>query len=104
MAAGKTTLLKVLTGLYTPTKGKIHLDEVTINKTNVRLYRNKFAVVFSDFCLFEGVADLHYQDLSFEAESIAKRFKLKPWMLTHQDASDDASIKLSAGERRRAAC
>ena len=99
---GKTTLLKVLTGLYTPTQGTIQLGEVAVNETNLRLYRNKFAVVFSDFCLFEGVADIHYQNLSFEAVSIAKRFKLKPWMLTPQDAVD-ASVKLSAGERRRAA-
>lgn len=100
--SGKTTLLKVLTGLYAPTSGAIHLDGVAIDATNVGLYRTKFAVVFSDFCLFEQVADLHYDEFSFEAERDAKRLRLKPWMLAPRDASD-GSAKLSAGERRRAA-
>jgi putative ATP-binding cassette transporter len=100
--SGKTTLLKVLTGLYTPTKGQIFLDTSAVNETNVRIYRTKFAVVFSDFCLFEQVADLHFEELSVEAERVAKRFRLKPWMLAPR-RSNDASAKLSAGERRRAA-
>jgi putative pyoverdin transport system ATP-binding/permease protein len=100
--SGKTTLLKVLTGLYTPTKGTIRFDDVTINEKNVRLYRNKFAVVFSDFCLFEGVADLNHEELTVEAELIAKRFRFKPWMLSPRD-TPDGSVKLSAGERRRMA-
>ena len=100
--SGKTTLMKVLTGLYTPTNGSIQFDDVPVNEKNVRQYRSKFAVVFSDFCLFEDVADLHYEALSFEAERIAKRFKFKRWMLTPRDTSD-GSMKLSTGERRRAA-
>ena len=92
----------MLTGLYTPTEGTILFDDVPVNETNVRLYRTKFAVVFSDFCLFEDVADLDYQELSFEAEHIARRFKFKRWMLVPRNSSD-ASVKLSAGERRRAA-
>lgn len=100
--SGKTTLLKVLTGLYTPAKGTIRFDDVTINEKNVRLYRSKFAVVFSDFCLFEGVADLNHEELTVEAERIAKRFRFKPWMLSPRDTLD-GSVKLSAGERRRMA-
>jgi putative ATP-binding cassette transporter len=100
--SGKTTLLKVLTGLYTPAKGTIRFDDVSVNEKNVRLYRSKFAVVFSDFCLFEDVADLNYEELSVEAERIARRFKFKPWMLAPRDTLD-RSAKLSAGERRRAA-
>jgi putative ATP-binding cassette transporter len=100
--SGKTTLLKVLTGLYTPAKGTIRFDDVAINEKNVRLYRSKFAVVFSDFCLFEGVADLNFEELSLEAARIAKRFRFKPWMLAPRDTTD-VSSKLSAGERRRAA-
>lgn len=100
--SGKTTLLKVLTGLYTPAKGSIRFDDVVVNEKNVRLYRSKFAVVFSDYCLFEGVADINYEELSYEAARIAKRFRFKPWMLTPRDTSDGAA-QLSAGERRRAA-
>jgi putative pyoverdin transport system ATP-binding/permease protein len=100
--SGKTTLLKVLTGLYTPAKGSIRFDDVLVNEKNARFFRSKFAVVFSDYCLFEGVADINYEDLSFEAARIAKRFKFKPWMLSPRDTSGGA-VQLSAGERRRAA-
>jgi hypothetical protein len=58
--------------------------------------------VLSYFCLFEDVAELDYQELSFEAERIARRFKFKRWMFVPRDTSD-ASVKLSAGKRRRAA-
>jgi putative ATP-binding cassette transporter len=100
--SGKTTLLKVLTGLYTPAQGSIRFDDVPVTEKNVRLYRSKFAVVFSDYCLFEGVADINFEELSYEAARIAKRFRFKPWMLTPRDTSD-GSAQLSAGERRRAA-
>ena len=100
--SGKTTLLKLLTGLYTPTKGTIHFDDLLVDETNPRLYRSKFAVVFSDFCLFEQVADLNYHALNAEAERLAARFKFKPWMLAPAD-NPDRAVKLSSGERRRAA-
>ena len=73
-----------------------------VDETNARLYRSKFAVVFSDFCLFEQVADLDYHGLNAEAERLATRFKFKPWMLAPADMSDRPA-KLSSGERRRAA-
>ena len=100
--SGKTTLLKILTGLYTPTKGIIHFDDLVVDETNARLYRSKFAVVFSDYCLFDQVADLNYHALSAEAERLAARFRFKPWMLAPADTTD-RPVKLSSGERRRAA-
>jgi putative pyoverdin transport system ATP-binding/permease protein len=100
--SGKTTLLKVLTGLYTPTKGTIQFDDFIVDETNARIYRSKFAVVFSDFCLFEQVADLNFHALSAEAERLATRFRFKPWMLAPA-ANSDRGSKLSSGERRRAA-
>jgi len=100
--SGKTTLLKVLVGLYSPVEGTILYDGKPIGESMLRYYQNKFAVVFSDFCLFEGVADLDFEELSFEAKRIANRFKFKPWMLAPLE-NINSSAKLSAGEQRRAA-
>jgi putative ATP-binding cassette transporter len=100
--SGKTTLVKVLTGLYPPTSGTIRFDGVAVDERNVHWYRSKFAVVFADFCLFEGVADLQPDALDQQAEQLAVRLKLSRWMLAAPESSGKWTA-LSSGERRRIA-
>lgn len=100
--SGKTTLVKVLAGLYPPTAGTIQLDGVSVDEHNLHWFRRKFAVVFSDFCLFEGVADLQPDDLGSELDWLASRLKLTPRMLT-EPASQNQSTPLTSGERARIA-
>jgi putative pyoverdin transport system ATP-binding/permease protein len=100
--SGKTTFAKVLTALYPPTAGSIRLDDTVIEEHSVRWFRSKFSVVFADFCLFEGVADLRPQQVAIEAERLAVRLKLEQWMLATPDSSG-TSATLSSGERRRVA-
>ncbi|MBK1649049.1 cyclic peptide export ABC transporter [Rhabdochromatium marinum] len=50
---GKTTLLKLLAGLYPPQSGQLLLGEQPIDDSNANDYRNLFAVVFPDYYLFE---------------------------------------------------
>ena len=99
--SGKTTFAKLLTGLYAPTAGSITFDDAIVDDDTIRQYRSKFAVVFSDFCLFEGVAGMEPEEIGPETERLAARLKLKKWMLTGQ--SNGGSAELSAGERRRVA-
>ena len=80
--SGKTTLVKVLAGLYAPTGGTIQLDGISVDEHNLHWYRRKFAVVFSDFCLFEGVADLQLDDLGGELNWLTSRLKLTRRVLT----------------------
>jgi putative pyoverdin transport system ATP-binding/permease protein len=100
--SGKTTFAKILTGLYSATAGTIQLDDTIIEEKSVRWYRSKFSVVFSDFCLFEGVADLQPGQVAAEAERLAARLKLEQWILALGD-SPGSTAKLSSGERRRVA-
>jgi len=100
--SGKTTFAKVLTGLYPPTSGRIQLDDTIIEEESVRWFRSKFSVVFADFCLFEGVADLRPRQVAKEAERLAVRLKLEQWMLATPESSG-TSATLSSGERRRVA-
>jgi putative ATP-binding cassette transporter len=98
--SGKTTFAKLLTGLYEPTAGSITFEDTVVDENSIRQYRSKFAAVFSDFCLFEGVADVKPGDP--ETERLAARLKLKNWMLAAEESSEGSSA-LSAGERRRVA-
>ncbi len=50
--AGKTTIVKLLTGLYNPTKGKILLDGKPIENYDLTKYRQLFGVAFQDFAKF----------------------------------------------------
>jgi ATP-binding cassette subfamily B protein len=47
--AGKTTIVKLLTGLYEPTQGRILLDGKEIATWDEALLRARFGVVFQDF-------------------------------------------------------
>lgn len=50
--SGKTTFVKLLLGLYRPTRGEILLNGVNIDKFSEEAYRNIFAPVFQDYRLF----------------------------------------------------
>ena len=50
--AGKTTIVKLLTRLYRPTKGKILLDGRDIQDLKLDAYRGLFGIVFQDFAHF----------------------------------------------------
>ncbi len=50
--SGKTTFVKLLLGLYRPTRGEILLNGVTIDRYSDEEYRKIFAPVFQDYRLF----------------------------------------------------
>lgn len=47
--AGKTTIIKLLSYLYAPTKGEITIDDKNIKLFDPDLYREQLSVVFQDF-------------------------------------------------------
>lgn len=100
--SGKTTFAKVLTGLYVPASGTIRMDGATVNSQNPHWYRRKFAAVFRDYSLFEGVADLKSEDLDQEAKQVATWLNLNEWRFA-APAFNGKSTALSSGERPRIA-
>ncbi len=46
--SGKSTLSKLLVGLYKPTEGSIEIENVAINKKNLRKIRSKIGIVFQN--------------------------------------------------------
>lgn len=52
---GKSTILKVIAGLYAPTSGEILYDDMNINTVNSDVLRNSLAIVDQDIFLFTGM-------------------------------------------------
>ena len=52
--SGKTTFVKLLTRLYDPTEGRIHLGGRDLREYNVETYRRRFGVIFQDYMRYHG--------------------------------------------------
>lgn len=51
--AGKTTITKVLAGLYEPDAGRVSVDGVDVRELGVASWRHQLAMVFQDFLRYE---------------------------------------------------
>jgi len=98
--SGKTSLMKLLCGLYYPDNGLIKVDNTTITKEIYPSYRDLFSMILSDYYLFDriyGVEDInenHIQKL------------LKKMQLTHKTSLINrqfTNIDLSTGQKKRLA-
>lgn len=109
--AGKSTLLRLLAREYTPSAGKIVIDDVEISKLqskDIPFYRRKVGFVFQDFKLlddrtvFENVAlalevrEISEAEINREVERILKLFEI--W-----DKRNLFPSQLSGGEAQRTA-
>ena len=60
--SGKTSLLKLISGLYQPSSGNIMVDTKKITDNNRQIYCENFSGLFSEFYLFDKLYD--YEDLN----------------------------------------
>jgi putative pyoverdin transport system ATP-binding/permease protein len=99
--SGKSTFVKVLTGLYQPCEGKVTLTGRLITDANREWYREHFSVVFSDFHVFKKLLG--------QSESDAERLALHYLRLLHIDQKVTvrermfSTLDLSQGQRKRLA-
>jgi len=97
---GKTTLIKLLTGLYRPDRGQILLNGTQVVDADQACYRSLFTSVFDDFQLFEriyGVADPDPDRVNERLADLELAHK------TSYSAAGYSSIDLSTGQRKRLA-
>lgn len=110
--AGKTTIVKLLCGLYKPTKGDILIDGVSIDKLNLEEYMRLLSVVFQDseplaFTIEQNIAcdvpeniDHDRVQKSLEEADLIKKVEslpLKEKTYITEEFNKDG-VKLSGGE------
>ena len=98
--SGKSTFVKLLTGLYYPNKGNIYVDSNKVDKTNYLAYRNLFSAIFTDFHLFDkfyGVKNSDAKKVSYWLEKMKMQDKVQ-----YRDGGFTRT-SLSTGQRKRLA-
>lgn len=99
--SGKTSLVKLVAGLYEPRSGSIQLDGQTISEPDREAYRQLFTVVFADGFLFPSLQGLDPSDLDSRAGRLLAELKLDA-VVTVRDGVF-STTRLSQGQRRRLA-
>ncbi len=99
--SGKSTFVKLITGLYEPCRGTIKLGDVSIGHMNQTWYREHFSAVFADFYLFDKLLGIHDP----RALALAKSYLVLLQMEHKVDVRDRTftTIDLSQGQRKRLA-
>ncbi|MBS7842021.1 cyclic peptide export ABC transporter [Pseudomonas fluorescens] len=98
---GKTTLIKLLLGLYQPQAGEIRLNGETLTAAARDDYRQLFTTVFADYYLFD---DLVQGSATQSLDSAAKY--LERLEIAHKVSVKDgvfSTTDLSTGQRKRLA-
>jgi putative ATP-binding cassette transporter len=98
--SGKSTFLRVLSGLYPPDSGDVLLDGRPITDANRDEYRGLMSAIFFDYHLFQklyGVADADPAEIS----RLLAKFRLTD--KTGLTNGEFRTLDLSGGQRRRVA-
>ncbi|MET0488417.1 MAG: cyclic peptide export ABC transporter [Candidatus Rokuibacteriota bacterium] len=99
--SGKSTFVKVLTGLYDAQAGAIRLDGVAITPDNREWYCQHFSAVFSDFYLFDTLLGLDPAGLDARAQRFLVELELDAKLQIVDGAL--STTALSQGQRKRLA-
>ncbi|SFB29433.1 putative ATP-binding cassette transporter [Pseudomonas sp. NFIX10] len=97
---GKTTLIKLLLGLYAPQQGEIRLNDHVVTAVTRDDYRQLFTTIFADYYLFDDIVqgDTHIPD---DANKYLQRLEI-----AHKVSVRDGTFTttdLSTGQRKRLA-
>lgn len=106
--SGKSTFLKLLTGLYQPEAGQIIVDVETegvakkpVVAQNYQQYRNLFTTIFTDFHLFDklyGIKDINDDVVN----QLLQNMELSQEKTRYRDGGF-TNIDLSSGQKKRLA-
>jgi ABC-type bacteriocin/lantibiotic exporter with double-glycine peptidase domain len=71
-ASGKTTLIRILSGLLSPTSGLFYINDDTFKKINIEQYRSQIGTIVTGETPFEGtiLENITYNDPNISGEQI----------------------------------
>ncbi len=98
--SGKSTFLRVLSGLYPPDSGEIYVDGVRINDNTRDDYRALMSAIFFDYHLFQRLYGIDDPDPA-ELDRLFRKFRLED--KTALSNGEFRTLDLSGGQRRRLA-
>jgi len=110
--SGKTTLVKLLVGLYRPSAGKLEFNNIEVNEIDLEKYRNRIGLVAQDTQLFAGTIRENLlfaspkatdEDCINALESAAAGSLLARGGLGLETRIGEGGLKLSGGEKQRLA-
>ncbi|MFT3771499.1 MAG: peptidase domain-containing ABC transporter [Minicystis sp.] len=110
--AGKSTLARLLLGLYLPSEGEILYDGVPLHRLNWRTLRSQFGVVLQEPLLFSGSIrqniafgnpDLPMESVVEAAEQAAIHEEILRMPNAYETRLAEGGLGLSGGQRQRLA-
>jgi putative pyoverdin transport system ATP-binding/permease protein len=99
--SGKSTLVKLITGLYQPENGAILVNGQPVTRDRLECYRQQFAVVFSDFYLFDRLLGLDNPNLEAQIQAYLVKLQLDRKVQVQDKVL--STTALSQGQRKRLA-
>ena len=110
--SGKSTLGKLLLGLYLPTEGEILYDGIPLRSLNYQSVRSQFGVIMQDASIFSGSIwqNVAFNNPGMDMESIVNAAKLaaldgdiQQMPMGYETYVAEAGNALSGGQRQRLA-
>jgi putative ATP-binding cassette transporter len=98
--SGKSTMMKVVCGLYTPSEGRVLVDGDPVTEASRQAYREMFSAIFPDFHLFDRLHGLGGVDAAAVTKQI-ERMELAD-KVSFGDGRF-STLDLSTGQRKRLA-
>lgn len=110
--SGKSTLGKLLLGLYLPTEGEIFYDEIPLRRLNYQAVRTQFGVVMQEATIFNGsirhnitlnTPDMNLERVTRAAHLAALHEDILQMPMGYETMVSEGGAALSGGQRQRLA-
>ncbi len=103
--SGKSTFVKVLTGLYAPNGGELRVNDTDVSPERQEWYREHFSVVFADCFVFDKLLGLTAPGLKETTQKYLELLQIDHKVSLHETSHGlkFSTTALSSGQRKRLA-